>query len=309
MNLLTLRKNRSMKDLSSPGFCITIDFDKKSENPSRVFQTMTDIINSFQNLDRDLINGINSQLDPVILLEDIQSGSMKTWLINALKGLPDEALKDCDWKKIIGHYLVKAKYIIINRLEGKTSITNAKEIIEIRKELYEEAVKMDIKSFPYYEPIPIPKLIKNISLINQSLSHLNQSDKAYLEIDGHQKADFNLSFNFSPENIEELLTKESLSSQVLMILKVKKPDYLGSSMWDFKYGGRTISAKILDDDWLIRFQQRKLDIRPGDSIKANVKTTVKYGHDNSVIATIYEVLNVNEILPLNNIEDMSWLED
>lgn len=301
---------QTMKEIPRTDFCITIDFDKKSENPTRIFQTMTDLISAFQSFDKDLIKGIDTHLEPVLLLENVESGSMRTWLSSILKGVPDEPLKSGDIKKIIGHYLVKCKYILINKLDGVTEITDAEFINEIRYELHEEAKKTNVKSFPYYEPIPIPKLIENIDKINKSLSPLGENDRVLFEGSGDDEiATFNMSLHFTPDSIEDMLTKETLSDSSTMILKVKKPDYLGSSMWDFKYGGRTIQAKVLDDEWLLKFQKRKIDIRPGDSIKAKVQTTVKYGHDNSVLSTSYEIITVNKILPLNDIDTLSWLDD
>lgn len=281
-------------------FCITIDFDKKSENPARVFQTMTDLIHAFQRFDSSLIKGIDAKLEPSILLEDVETGSLKTWLSSVLNGIPDEAVKSGDWKQLIGHYLVRAKYIVLDKLNGRTEISDGKLIEDIQYELVEEAKKTDVKLLPHYEPLPLPKLIKSIEEINNSLGHLSKEDKAYFESKDNDKATFNMSLEFSASTIEELLTRESLSHESTMILKVKKPDYLSTSMWEFKHSNKSLPAKILDDSWLIQFQQRKIDIRPGDSIKATVRTIVKYGHDNNVIGTTYEVVKVLEVLPLNS---------
>ncbi len=283
-------------------FCITIDFDKQSENPARVFQTMTELIQSFQKFDSKLIKGLDARLEPTILLEDVETGSLKTWLSSILNGIPDEALKTMDWKPIIGQYLVRAKYIVLNRIDGRVDITDAKVIEEIQYELVEEARKTDVKLLPHYEPLPLPKLIRSIEDINNSLLHLSKKDKAYYESRSGERANFNLSLNFSTDTIEELLTKESLTNRAMMILKVKKPDYLGASMWEFRHNNKNIAAKILDENWLIQFQQRKIDIRPGDSIRADVKVIVKYGHDNNVIGTNYEITEVIERLPLNDIQ-------
>lgn len=299
----------SEADKLNSDFCITIDFNKKSENPSRVFQTMTELIQSFQKFDSNLIKGIDTKLEPTILLEDVETGSLKTWLTSVLNGIPDEALKTADWKQIVGHYLVRAKYIVLNRIEDRVDITDAKIIEEIQNDLVEEARLTDIKLLPHYEPLPIPKLIKSIEQINNSLRHLNEEDKAYFESRNEEKATFNLSLNFSADTIEELLTKESLSNETKMILKVKKPDYLGSSMWEFKHNNKTIPAKILDDGWLVQFQQRKIDIRPGDSVRARVNVIVRYGHDNSVIGTSYEVIEVIERLPMNDYEQNNLFTD
>lgn len=277
-------------------FCIEIDYKKDSENPSRVFETMTGLIKAFQSFDEDLIKSIDNKIEPVLMLEDIQIGSLRTWLVNRLNGIPDEAIKELSWKKIVGNYLVKAKFIVVKRLEGKTSITNAKMIEDIQFELVEEAKKTDLKQFPSYAAVKMKTLVENISKINDSLKPLAEGDKASLKSD-YGEASFNLELNISPESLEELVTKEKIVSESVMILKVKQPDYLGRAMWTFKYNSRLVFAKIVHDEWLSKFQERKIDIRPGDSIRAKVLTTVNYGHDYEVIGHHYEIMEVLEVLP------------
>ena len=81
-----------------------------------------------------------------------------------------------------------------------------------------------------------------------------------------------------------------------MILPVKKPDYLGNSMWGLRHGKRNIEAKILDEAWLRRFQNREEDVRPGDALQCLVATELLYGHDNELIAERYTVETVLKVL-------------
>jgi hypothetical protein len=67
-----------------PHFCIEIDFQKGSECPSRVFRTMTELIETFQEIDYSLIRSIDEKIEPVIIIEDIETGSLKTWLANKI---------------------------------------------------------------------------------------------------------------------------------------------------------------------------------------------------------------------------------
>jgi hypothetical protein len=92
------------------------------------------------------------------------------------------------------------------------------------------------------------------------------------------------------------MTKETIESSAEMILKVKKPDYLGDSMWDFKHEKKTIPAKIEHADWLLRFQRREVDVRPGDSVRAVVGFTTKYDDRYNVIAIRYSILEIIEII-------------
>ena len=143
--------------------------------------------------------------------------------------------------------------------------------------------------------MPMQKLVENINNINESLKPLSKEDKATFK-SGLGDATFNLELNITPSELEDLVTREQIDSESVMILKVKKPDYLGHTMWDFKYGGRLVPAKITQESWLKDFQERKVDIRPGDSIRAKVKIVVKYGYDLEVIGSSYEVLEVIEVL-------------
>lgn len=280
-------------------FCITIDFDKSSPNPERIFTAMSEMIKAFKDLDNTLVSAIDSKIQPVLILEDVEVGSLKTWLRQVLNQVDDEALKNLDWKPLVGQYLVKAKYIIIDFLQKRASITDGEEIKQLQGELYRLAENTGVRVFPAYAPIKISELIKGIDKLNKSLSSLDKNDRAYFDT-GTERATFNMDFTFSPEAIEDLLTKDSISNTATMILKVKKPDYLGNSKWEFKHDTKTIEAKITDASWVAKFQSRQVDVRPGDSIKAVVNILVKYGHDNAVITTQYEVITVDSIIGNND---------
>jgi len=286
-------------------FCIAIDFEKGSEAPSRVFRALSDIIDSFHALDKDLIQSIDSKIEPIVLLEDIESGSIKTWLRYIFNELDDEALKKLDWKSIIGRYLVKAKYLIIKFLEDKTEITDRLQIEELNKDLLSLAQETNIKHIPAYTPLTTQALLQHLERMTKAVSYLTDKDKVkYITRD--DEASFNLQFKIVPELIEDLLTKERLEACMQMILKVKKPDYLGESKWEFKHENKTIPMKILDIDWLKAFQNREIDIRPGDSIRAEVQIITKYGFDLNVVSITYNISKVLEVIPLT-IHDQSPL--
>ena len=53
---------------------------------------------------------------------------------------------------------------------------------------------------------------------------------------------------------------------------------------------------IEDADWLQRFQDRQLDVRPGDSIRAEMEVTVAYDYNNEVVSTTRVVKRVDEVI-------------
>lgn len=276
-------------------FCIAIDYKKSSKDPTRVFQTLVNLINSFQAFDSDIIGTIGSKIEPVILLEDIESGSVKTWLRTAISSVDDDAMKKLDWKQFVGSYLVKSKYAIIKFLGDKEEITDRKEIEDLKATLFSLAKETDVLHIPSYIPASNELIINSIKSITDAVAPLGPEDALSYEADG-LKTSFNLNFRISPESVEELLTKEIIKSNIEMILKIKKPDYLGESMWEFKHDKKSFPAKIMDVQWLKNFQRRKIEIRPGDSIRADVEVAVKYDYNNEVVSTNYALTRVKEII-------------
>ena len=288
-------------------FCIEIDFEKGSGNPSRVFRAMSDLIDALQETDRSLIKSIDGKIEPVLLLEDVETGSIKAWLRQALESVDDDGLKSGDWKKVVGSYLVKSKYLMIDFLEKKTSIQGGQEIEGLEKELLLLAERTDVKHFPAYEPISREALVRDLNKINTALAPLNDSDKARFVTD-EGKTDFNLSLHIAPETIEELITSEAIQSVSEMILKVKKPDFLGTSQWEFRHDKKSISASIVDATWLAAFQEGEVPVKPGDAIRAEVLTEVRYGFDREVVSTHYSVIKVIQVIPRNPPEQQRLFE-
>lgn len=133
--------------------------------------------------------------------------------------------------------------------------------------------------------------------LSEAASHLGPSDRAsYVSDEG--EVTISGAFSISEDTIERLLTRETIPSQAEMILKVKNPDYLRLSMWELRHDEHPVAAKILDLEWLRRFQERQVDVRPGDSLRALVRTEVKYGFQSEVVAIHHSILAVREVIPL-----------
>ncbi len=94
-------------------FEIVVGFKKDSGDLSRVFKSMTGLIEAVRSLDRNLSYSISSNVKTTVVLHDIQTGSLKAKLRNIVDDLPDDALKQAEFRPIIGHFLVKAKHKVI----------------------------------------------------------------------------------------------------------------------------------------------------------------------------------------------------
>ena len=65
-------------------FAFYIDFKRGEGSASRVFSATHDFIRACESLDRELLSSIDSNIETVMVLEDIEAGSLKTWLRNSL---------------------------------------------------------------------------------------------------------------------------------------------------------------------------------------------------------------------------------
>jgi hypothetical protein len=277
-------------------FGLKIDFGDDRKNSARFFVALSKLINFCEFVDQTLASSLDSSLQPIILLEDLEKGSLLIWLKTALQLVDDDALSNLSLRKLFGKYAVKAKYILIDFLEKKTTISNADEIQVLQAELineYEETFGASLS------PLTINQrqITDCIRKYQDALHDLNEDDKVYyLSPSSRPSIQFNRTFDVSPETLEDIITKETISSELNMVLKIKKPDYLGDSKWQFKHGKNTMSVKILDENWLNQFRSRQITIAPGDCLRATVRSEIKYDSNYELISENYEVIQVLEVI-------------
>ncbi|MEE9427955.1 MAG: hypothetical protein V3V25_07385 [Paracoccaceae bacterium] len=278
-------------------FALVIDFKKGEDSPSRVFSAATDFIHAFEALDRTLVKSIDSSIEPVMMLEDVEVGSLKVWLTNALRSTDDQALKDIDWRPAVGKYLVRAKYMVLRWIDEDQA---PRSLPDLRQNLGQLAKETEVRRLPDYSPPDPAALIDVARQIQGGKDRLGKEDRVFLE-DGENRFEIDLTTRVDPEELAALATKETIKMPPAeMILAVKKPDYLGHSKWDLRHGRRAISASIADEAFLSKFQGRKMDVRPGDALRCMVSVEMRYGFDNELISEVYFVTEVKEILEDRN---------
>lgn len=277
-------------------FAIYINFDRNAPHPQRVFQTVSALITAFQHFDKVLCQTIDSNIEPVMMLEEIESGSIKVWLRNLLQALDDDGIKQLDWKQHVGKYLVKAKYLAIDFLNEGESENSKQKVIEFGKKLATLASETDVKHLPDYRSPTLSELSGSLREIAEAKGPLLENDTlSYITDD--KAVDFNLAINWTPETFDQFLTKEVIKyAPAQIILAVKKPDYLGNSQWELRHGRTPVKGKIQDSEWLKRFQNREVDVRPHDSLRCMVEQEFHYGYDNELIAHVFVITQVIEVL-------------
>lgn len=275
-------------------FGVRVDFRKGEANPQRVFQATVAMINALQRLDGALCESIDVSIEPLMVLEEIETGSLIVWLKNILHRVDDQALLELDWKPIIGRYLVRAKYAYVkwaNKEEGERTLRT------LAQDLRKIAEETDVKRFPDYAPPSTAQIAEATKAVEQAKSFLIEGDKISYIVPDEPPADFDLAVKWTDEQLHHMLVKETVNGENQpMTLIVKRPDYLGQSKWDFRHGRRQISANIADGEWLRSFQTRKIDVRPGDALRCLVNVEHHYGYDNELISETYMITQVVEVL-------------
>lgn len=278
-------------------FAITVDFVRGKGDPSRPFRTMVELTEALARFDKDLVKSVDHTIEPVLLLENVEAGSIKSWFISVLRSSDDSALGSGDWKKIVGSYAVKGKYALLKWLDGAQSITDPKLLDNIQSELLIEAEKTNVRGLPGYIPMSRTRLAAHIADITSSLTYLDDGDSAQYESPQEGIIPFNQALRVNAEELTGLLATRTIVNEGEMILKIKKPDFLGSSMWEFRHEGHPIEARIADHEWLTSFQENGAGVLPGGAIRAIVRIEISYDMENDALPARHTVIKVLEVLP------------
>jgi hypothetical protein len=230
-----------------------------------------------------------------LILENIETSSLKSRLRNFIQGVPDEALRDGDWKKVLGHFMIKAKHVVCKWLEENPQITNLDQVQTLQERLSQIAEETGARHIAIYRPIDNKNLLGAIAELDRAISHLDPRDVVRYD-SPHGRVVLPHTQHVHDDLIRQLLTKEILFSDDERIVKVKKPDFLGRSQWVLKYAGHSISATIDDIDWLIEYQSGRKEVKPGDSLRVLIHEEVFYGHNMEVVHVTHSIRKVLEII-------------
>jgi hypothetical protein len=270
-------------------FSFTIDFEKGAGDPRRIFDSARSLIEGFELADAALANVVAASIQPVLVLEDIETGSLRVWLKAVLDRVPDEAIKDFEWKKAVGHYLLKAKYLILKFCDDEGA--GKKGLEQITTDLQQLARDTDVRHLPDYAPVHQGRLVAAMDQIQDAKRSLGPNDKLIVSIDD-KTYDVDLNQTWEPSEIIPVANTTETYSEGEVILTIRKPDLLGSAMWQFRHGKSSVSAPISDEQWLQDFHNHKIPIYSGDALRAKVRFTYVYDEKGDLIESKIEVMKV-----------------
>lgn len=280
---------------------IKIDYREGEGSPARVFDIAAGLIRSLEALDRALIDTIDSSISTELILEDVERSSLRVVLKNVLTAINDDALRDLDWKKLVGPYLVKAKYAAIEWLDKKPGAERIEDLTERVREL---AVETDVRRLPDYAPISPTKLAQPLDEIQRIKKLFRPGEGLTLTL-GKDEYTVDVSSDWIPsEHIAEARGAQDLSNDMDMVLTIRKPDLLGKSMWQFKHGKTNLSAPITDQQWLDEFHAGKHPVVPGDALRVRTRWESQYDEKGALIEQKVSIIRVYGKVSIPSTPDM-----
>ena len=277
-------------------FDLYIDFEKGLGSASRVFHASAGLIDAFTRFDAALSGMVSTEIHSTITLEDVQGGSIRSSLRSIIIDIPDEALRDGEWKKVLGHFLIKGKYILCKWLEENPKIESIDQVKKVHELLLIAAEETQVLSLPFYRPMAFDDLLDVTKEIDTATRHLLPGDKAKFQ-SPIGDATFQIAPHLSDEAAESILIERIDRIEIVDQFKVKKPDFLGRSQWSIRIDGHSQHADFDDISWLTKFQAGDEVLVPGDSLHAKLMVDVFYDYNGREVNKEYRIVEVIRIVP------------
>lgn len=276
-------------------FGITIDYVRGESSPLDVFSAMTELLEATSEIDRLFVGSIEPQVEPVLILQDVQSESVTAWVRNALEAVDDTALKEFDAKQQVGKYAVKAKYRILRYLDERDEKHERQRLQKLQDDLMQLAGEAGTTLIPSAAPIPLPALAKPMDRIQKAKETLGPQDRVTVRSEEEDYA-LDMTVTKRPSDFVGPEAVRTEQATVPMTLTIKRPDLLGSAMWEFRHGPQAIQAHIEDADWMDAFRAGHIAILPGTALRCDVSQAFGYDERGELVTSSYDVVHVHETI-------------
>ncbi len=279
--------NRQLQIESVEGeISLVIEYQQGKSEALSVLAGAMLLIKAMDALDHCLLSSIDSGLEPVSILNDVQHSSLKVLLARALRKIPDEHIGSMDWKKWLGALLVKGKHRLLQNIDA-----DAPELRGVLAEL-----EADYKAAPGglvgYTPPTVAQVreaLDGVTLARASLPGQRVTVQTEL-------GDVELAETSAPA-LDALMDgpQQTITNSGIEFFKVKAPDMLGAAQWVVMRNNRSTRVDMLHQGWLDAYHARQHNILPGDSLKCRFEEAVVYdalGNELDRKLSVVEVLAV-----------------
>lgn len=275
-----------------------IDCDLDETNPEALLRTMTRLLEMNRKLDQILTTPFGNITTSDMRIVDLSSGSLRAKLCTLLKTIPDEAITTVvasSKNEKIAYALIKLKEVAINKLDLPDPTSH--DFLELTDDLNQTArehglIESSNDVYTEDDTILVLSELKKTSVL-QAESFPN-NDLSFISND--RETPISVSPALNNLNLEDLQIADEKDISGKYILKIKKPDFLKQSQWEFQYEGHKIRARILDDQWLENYQNRKIPLWPGDALEVKLKGSLQFSKTGMILRETYEVTKVFKVI-------------
>lgn len=266
---------------------LVIDYEPGKVLAVDMLQSAMSMIEALDKLDAALLSSVNTSLEPVSVLNDVQHSSLKMLLARALRNTPDELIGNLDWKKWAGGILVKGKYKLLQKLEA-----DAPEVRQILNELEADYKAAPIGLIGYTPPNVVDVMDAMESVAGARAALPGQRVTIQTE----------LGDVLIPDTVVEVTQhvedgpQQAVTNSGIEFFKIKSPDMLGSAQWQVLRNGRTVRVDMLHKTWLDSYHAREHSLLPGDSLKCRYEETVTYDAAGNEIERRLSIIEVIEVI-------------
>jgi hypothetical protein len=270
---------------------VELDYKPGKSDPIIVFSAYAEIIQSFSKIDNLLGKSLSSATICKLTLEDVLPGSIiskiKAWLESEGNSLTiDTVLKNED----LQNYVDESAKIFIDAL-NKETIESKDQIQALQTNFDNVARKTRIANMITYTAPPLKSILNVANDFSKSIMKLSDNESVLYQCKNNEiqiKKNVHIAF----DQIQEEFVEKTLVTEGEMLLKIKKPDLLGNTLWLFKHD-KPIQAHIEDPEWLKEFLDAEIPLFSGDSLQAHVKTIQKYDIDGNLLKQEYFITKIN----------------
>lgn len=270
----------------------------KTKKPKDIFNEYTLMLIALEKTETEMLKSISTSLQYKSSLESIETGSIvakiKSWMEDDEPNLGNEKLGNLDLK----NYLSDGIKTIVNNLSQDKNIT-ANTIDKISSDLNNLAEQYKITDAFSYAPIQKKNLIEISNTIREATSNLSNDENVYLLEENGSSIELPKKINIQVSEKDINSKERIIENEIEQILRIKKPDYIADSAWEFKIGRKVINIKIEDTNWINQFLNKEIKLYPGDSLRCKVFTVEEYDKLGTLVTSKVSITKVLEIIEGN----------
>jgi hypothetical protein len=287
-------QEQTINVLGSEFYTLYLDYDQNAPDASRVFRTLADLVDAVRLLDEDLAHAIFDGLSVSQRLRAIDAGSIDAWIESLLQYAEGSWTPSIPGASVL-RFVVRAREALLSYIGSHETVVNAADAGALRHQIVGIAQSTGVTNVLSFNAPSQRVILHTMKRIGDAKAGLRANDRVEYRSD-HSIVSLSARFQLTSDQIDDLVTAETQSTRKRFTLVVRRPDYLGSAMWQFRYGGKNLDARMEDTVWLARFQSGQVELRPGDSILAEVEGLLKLADDGDLVTERYAVKRVIQVI-------------